>query len=111
MEANLTIRRRYVGDIGVMCSQSGPEIDAGGATDGDGAIVMLEGESIVDKILFDQRLIWEGVKMNILIVRQNKDNIGPIWNNSCGLLFIWTLSNWTVGKSYAADDGENHEGD
>lgn len=57
MEANLTIRRRYVSDIGVMCSQSGPEIDARGATDGDGAIVMLEGESIVDKILFDQRLI------------------------------------------------------
>ena len=57
MEANLTIRRRYVSDIGVMRSQSGPEIDARRATDGDGAIVMLEGESIVDKILFDQRLI------------------------------------------------------
>lgn len=43
MEANLTIRRRYVGDIGVMCSQSRPEIDARGATDGDGAVMVLEG--------------------------------------------------------------------
>lgn len=57
LEANLTIRRRYVGDIGVMCSQSSPEMDARGATDGDGAIVLLEGESFVDKILLDQRLI------------------------------------------------------
>lgn len=57
MEANLTIRRRYVGDIGIMCRQSGPEIDARGATDGDGAVVMLESESIVDKILLNQRLI------------------------------------------------------
>ena len=56
-----------------------PKIDTRGTAKSDGAEVPLEGESLVDQVALNEGLISEGVKMDILIIGKEEDDV---W--SCG---------------------------
>ena len=62
-------------DVGVVGGSPSPKIDARGAAKRDGAEVPLEGESLVDQVALNEGLISEGVKMNILIIGKEEDDV------------------------------------
>lgn len=49
----LTVRRKYVGDIRVMCSLPSQESDAGRATDSGGTKMSTKESSTIDEVLLD----------------------------------------------------------
>ena len=62
-------------DVGVVGGSASPKIDARGTAKSDGAEVPLEGESLVNQVALEEGLISEGVKVNILIIGEDEDDV------------------------------------
>jgi hypothetical protein len=58
-----------------------PERDSGRAADGRGAVVALVESALVDEVLLDQGEIVQRLHVQVLVVRQDKHNVG--------LLSLW----------------------
>lgn len=72
----LTIRRIDICDIRVMSSLASPETYSRWTTQGDGAVVALIESALVDEMLLQEWHVRQGVHAEILIICQDKDDIG-----------------------------------
>lgn len=94
-----TKRRKHVGDVGVVGELARPEVDAAGAADGDGAVVLGEGRALIHKVLLHQWHVVQRVHVRVLVVGQDEDDIGPRCQHGR-----------EAGKSRGSGDVETHDG-
>lgn len=70
-----TIWRAHVGDVGVMRRLARPKCHSRRATESGGAKVAFERRALVDEMFLDIRHVIQRLHMEVLIVRQNEDDI------------------------------------
>lgn len=70
-----SIRRIHIGDIGIVGGFTCPEIDSRGAAQSDSTEMTLQCQTLVYQVLLDKRLIGQGVKVGILVISKEEDNI------------------------------------